>query len=55
MFLKLYDTALRTNNDYLALKIVVIYFGSSDKFFEKELIIYKKVIDTNIQSIELNK
>ncbi|CAD8193516.1 unnamed protein product [Paramecium octaurelia] len=55
MFLKLYDTALRTSYDFLALKVVIIYYGISDQYFEKEFVIYKKVINSNFQSQDLNK
>ncbi|CAK68633.1 unnamed protein product (macronuclear) [Paramecium tetraurelia] len=55
MFLKLYDTALRTSYDFLALKVVIIYYGISDQLFEKEFVIYKKVINSNFQSQDLNK
>ncbi|CAD8201458.1 unnamed protein product [Paramecium octaurelia] len=55
MFLKIYDAALKTNYDFLALKVVIIYFGISDKFFDKELTIYKKVVNSNLQSQDLNK
>ncbi|CAD8104481.1 unnamed protein product [Paramecium primaurelia] len=55
MFLKLYDTALRTNYDFLSLKVVLIYFGISEQFYEKELVIYKKVINSNLQSQDLNR
>ncbi|CAD8123481.1 unnamed protein product [Paramecium sonneborni] len=53
IFKKIYDTAQQSNYDFLALKVVIIYFGVSDQYFDKELIIYNKVINSNLQSQDL--
>ncbi|CAD8121086.1 unnamed protein product [Paramecium sonneborni] len=55
MFLKIYDAALKSNYDFLALKVVIIYFGVSDQYSEKEFIIYNKVINQNLQTQDINK